>query len=182
MKHIGLIACAVATVLSTGFIKNEDGGLNTDLSGLSEKAETAKAQAATEVEKATQQAEAVVADATAKAEAAVEAITVKAEDIMANLNLSPEALKEMIGTMTPESLMAYAEQYRILLAEKKAQISDLTTQYKEMAWYKRYSAKGKVVKEQLEAYKGQYDSLMEQFNLYAGKLKEFGVGLSVPGL
>ncbi len=182
MKILGFIAVAATMVLSTGFIKTEEGGVTADLSGLAEKANGATEKVTTDVTAVTKQTEAMVTNATAKAEAVVGAIAIKAEDIMGNLNLSPEALKEKLASMTSENLMAYAEQYKTLLAEKKAQIAELTTQYKELAWYKRYSAKGKLIKEQLNTYTGQYDGLMEQFNLYSGKLKEYGVDLSTLGL
>ena len=150
MKQIVFYALATVLILGTSCKKGEDG--------------TTEVMSAAEV--------------TEQAEAAVSAITVKAEDVMADLNQSVEQIKEKVAAFDKTQVLAYADQYKTVLLEKKDQIADLTGQLKGLSMTEMMGDKAKALKEQIAQYSEQLTALKDRYSVYLNKLEEFGVDLS----
>jgi len=123
-----------------------------------------------------------VAEATAKAEAAVSALTVKAEDVMDDLNQSVEEIKQKVAGFDKTQVLAYVDQYKSVLLEKKEQVADLTSQLKGLSMTEMVGDKAKVLKDQIAQYSGEFSGLKERYSVYLQKLEEFGVDLSAYAL
>jgi len=183
MKKLGLLILATAFVFGTGFLKkNEDGSTSLDTASLQKQADKATAKAQDEMEKAATQAEAAKQKAIEETKKAVEKINVKAEDIKADLAMSADQIKAKIDTFKEDQLLAYAEKYKAMFAEKKAQVADYTQKVKDLKWTEKWSKKGRELKSQLKEYKGQLGTLGEQYQVYADKLKAMDIDLSSFGL
>jgi len=168
MKRILFMALAAGLLSGTGCKKQEDG--STAMMSPEEMAEKTQAAAVQTTEKA--------AEATAKAEAAVSAFTVKAEDVMGDLNQSVEEIKQKVAGFDKTQVLAYVDQYKTVLLEKKDQVADLTAQLKSLPVTEMMSDKAKALKNQLSQYGGEFSGLKERYSVYLQKLEEFGVDLS----
>ncbi len=172
MKKIGLLIVAVAFVLSSGFLnKNKDGSLSLDKAGL-----------AKEAEKATQKAQTFTADAMEKAKKAAASIDVSKEEIIADLGKSVDQMKQKVSGMDPAKLVAYLNQYRNVLTDTQKEVTEYTTQVKDLKWTEKFGAKGKDLKNKLANYSGQLKGLKEQCGFYISKLESYGVDLSSYGI
>ena len=176
MKRVVFYALATVMVLTIGCTKkNEDG--------------TTEQMSADEVAVKTQETVVQVtekaADVTEKVEEvtqAVNAFTVKAEDVMGDLNQSVEEIRQKVSGFDKTQLLAYANQYKDVILEKKDQLMALTEQVKSLSMTEMLGEKGKVLKDQLEKYTDQLNSLKARYSIYLDKLQEFGVDLSAYGL
>jgi predicted Zn-dependent protease with MMP-like domain len=168
MKQIIFYALAAGLALSAGCKKGEDG--TTEMMSSEEMVEKTQAVAVQTTEKA--------AEVTAQAEAAVSAITVKAEDVMGDLNQSVEQIKEKVAAFDKTQVLAYADQYKNVLLEKKDQIADLTGQLKGLSMTEMMGDKAKLIKDQITLYSDQFAGLKDRYSIYLEKLESFGVDLS----
>lgn len=183
MKQIVYYALAAGLVLAAGCKKGEDG--TTEVMSSEEVVEKTKEVAVQTTEKAaevTAKAEEVTKEVTAKTEAAVAALNVQAEDVMADLNQSVEQIKEKVAGFDKTQLLAYADQYKNVLLEKKDQIADLTEQLKGLSMSEMMGEKSKQIKDQMAKYTGEITALKERYTVYLDKLETFGVDLSAYGL
>lgn len=161
MKQIIFYALAASLALATGCRKGEDG--------------TTEMMSSDEVVEKTQD---VAVQTTEKAEAAVSALTVKAEDVMSDLNQSVEQIKEKVAGFDKTQVLAYVDQYKNVLLEKKGEIADLTGQLKSLSMTEMMGDKAKVLKDQIAQYSDQFAGLKDRYSIYLQKLEEFGVDLS----
>ena len=168
MKQIIFYALAAGLAISAGCKKGEDG--TTEMMSSEEVVETTQAVAVQTTEKA--------AEVSAQAEAAVSAITVKAEDVMGDLNQSVEQIKEKVAGFDKTEVLAYADQYKNVLLEKKDQIADLTGQLKGLSMTEMMGDKAKLIKDQITLYSDQFAGLKDRYSIYLEKLESFGVDLS----
>ena len=168
MKQMVFYALAAGLVLCAGCKKGEDG--TTEVMSAGEVADTTQAAAVQATEKA--------AAVTEQAEAAVKAVTVKAEDVMTDLNQSVQQIKEKVAAFDKAEALAYAEQYKTVLLEKKDQIADLSGQLKGLSMTEMMGDKANALKDQLAQYTDQLNELKERYTVYLQKLEEFGVDLS----
>ena len=168
MKQIVFYALAAGLALSAGCRKGEDG--TTEMMSAEEVADTTQAAAVQATEKA--------AEVTEQAEAAVSAVAVKAEDVMADLNQSVEQIKEKVAAFDKTQVLAYAEQYKNVLLEKKDQIAELTGQLKGLSMTEMMGDKAQALKDQIAQYTDQFAALKERYSVYLEKLETFGVDLS----
>jgi len=168
MKQIIFYALAAGLALSAGCKKGEDG--TTEMMSSEEVVEKTQAVAAQTTEKA--------AEVTAQAEATVSAITVKAEDVMGDLNQSVEQIKEKVAAFDKTQVLAYADQYKNVLLEKKDQIADLTGQLKGLSMTEMMGDKAQALKDQIAQYSEQFAGLKDRYSIYLEKLESFGVDLS----
>jgi hypothetical protein len=168
MRLILFYALAVSLFMIAGCKKGEDG--------------TAERMSSEEViEKthaATVQASEKAAEITEKADAAVSTLTVKAEDVMADLNQSVEQIQQKVAGFDKTQVLAYVDQYKSVLLEKKGQIADLTGQLKDLSMTELMGDKAKVLKDQITQYSDQFAGLKDRYSIYLQKLEEFGVDLS----
>ena len=74
--------------------------------------------------------------------------------------------------------MAYADQYKNVLLEKKDQIADLTGQLKGLSMTEMMGDKAKLIKDQITLYSDQFAGLKDRYSIYLEKLESFGVDLS----
>ena len=168
MKQIIFYVLAAGLALGTGCKKGEDG--STEVMSAGEVADKTQAAAVQATEKA--------AEISEQAEAAVSAVTVKAQDVMADLNQSVEQIQEKVAQFDKTQVLAYADQYKTVLLEKKDQIADLTGQMKDLSMTEMMGDKAKALKEQIAQYSEQLDGLKDRYSVYLNKLEEFGVDLS----
>jgi hypothetical protein len=187
MKHVLFISVAGGLLLATGCTKkNEEGG--TCPMGAEEgavKTQESVVQAAEKAEAATEKmAEATenAARATRQATAAINTVAVKAEDVMGDLNQSVAEIKQKVSGFDQTQLLAYADQYKGVILEKKDQLVALGDKLKGLSMTELLGEKGKALKNQLAQYTDQLGALKERYEIYLGKLKEFGVDLSAYGL
>lgn len=172
MKQIVFYALAAGLALSAGCKKGEDG--STEMMSAEEVADTTQAAAVQATEKA--------AEVTEKAEAAVSAMTVKAEDVMGDLNQSVEEIKQKVAAFDKTQVLAYADQYKNVLLEKKDQIADLAEQLKGLSMTEMMGEKAQMLKDQIAQYTDQFAALKDRYSVYLQKLEEFGVDLSAYAL
>ena len=172
MKQIIFYALAAGLALSAGCKKGEDG--TTEMMSAEEIADTTQVAAVQATEKA--------AEVTETATAAVSAITVKAEDVMGDLNQSVEQIKEKVAAFDKTEVLAYADQYKNVLLEKKDQIADLTGQLKGLSMTEMMGDKAKLIKDQITLYSDQFAGLKDRYSIYLEKLESFGVDLSAYAL
>jgi hypothetical protein len=165
MKQIVFYALAAGLALSAGCKKSEDG--TTEMMSAGEVADKTQAAAVQATEKA--------AEVTEKAEAAVSAMTVKAQDVMADLNLSVEQIKQKVAGFDKTQVLAYADQYKNVLLEKKDQVADLTGQMKGLSMTEMMGDKAKAIKDQIAQYSDQFTGLKDRYSVYLEKLETFGV-------
>ena len=168
MKKILFMALAAGLLSGAGCKKQEDG--STTMMSSEEMVEKTQAAAVQTTEKA--------AEATAKAEAAVSALTVKAEDVMGDLNQSVEEIKEKVAGFDKTQVLAYVDQYKAVLLEKKDQLADLTGQLKSLPVTEMMGQKATALKSQISQYGDEFLGLKERYSVYLQKLEEFGVDLS----
>jgi len=168
MKKILFMALAAGLLSGVGCKKQEDG--STTMMSSEEMVEKTQAAAVQTTEKA--------AEATAKAEAAVSALTVKAEDVMGDLNQSVEEIKEKVAGFDKTQVLAYVDQYKAVLLEKKDQLADLTGQLKSLPVTEMMGQKATALKSQISQYGDEFLGLKERYSVYLQKLEEFGVDLS----
>jgi predicted Zn-dependent protease with MMP-like domain len=168
MKQIIFYALAAGLALSAGCKKGEDG--TTEMMSAEEIADTTQEAAVQATEKA--------AEVTETATAAVSAITVKAEDVMGDLNQSVDEIKQKVAAFDKTQVMAYADQYKNVLLEKKDQIADLTGQLKGLSMTEMMGDKAKLIKDQITLYSDQFAGLKDRYSIYLEKLESFGVDLS----
>ncbi len=168
MKRILFMALTAGLLSGAGCKKQEDG--STEMMSPEEVAEKTQAVAVQTTEKA--------AEATAKAEAAVSALTVKAEDVMSDLNQSVEEIQQKVAGFDQTQVLAYVDQYKAVLLEKKDQIAELTGQLKSLPMTEMMGDKAKALKDQIAQYGDQFSGLKDRYSVYLQKLEEFGVDLS----
>lgn len=168
MKQIVFYALAASLALSAGCKRNKDG--SAEMMSSEEVVEKSQAVAVQTTEKA--------AKVTAQAEAAVSAMTVKAADVMNDLNQSVEQIKEKVAGFDETQVLAYVEQYKSVLLEKKDQIANLTGQLKGLSMTEMMGDKAKALKDQMAQYTDQFAGLKDRYSIYLQKLEEFGVDLS----
>lgn len=125
-----------------------------------------------------QKAEAAAKQVTEQAEAAVSTLKVKAEDVMGDLNQSVDAIKDKVAEFDKTQLLAYVDQYKTVILEKKDQIAALTEQIKAIPMTEMMGEKTLALKEQLGKYTQDFTALKERYTVYLDKLKEYGVDLS----
>ena len=164
MKQIIFYSLALAIVIGAGCKKGEDG--------------TTEVMSAGEVADKTQEAAEKAAEMTEQAEAAVGELAVKAEDVMADLNQSVEQIKEKVAAFDKTQVLAYAEQYKTVLLDKKDQIAELTGQLKDLSMTEMMGEKAKALKDQIARHSEQLSALKERYAVYLQKLEEFGADLS----
>ncbi|VGO22492.1 hypothetical protein [Pontiella sulfatireligans] len=168
MKKIMFYGLAAMIALGAGCKKREDG--TTEMMSAEEVQETAvKVAEKTE-------------EVTKKASAAVSSFTVKTEDVMSDLNVSVKEIKEKVAAFDKNEVLAYAEQYKHVILEKKDQIGALTEKVKGLSMTEVIGEKGKALKDQLSQYTGQLNGLKDRYGIYLDKLKGLGVDLSAYGL
>ena len=168
MRQILFYALATSLALGAGCKKGEDG--TTEIMSSEEVVEKTQAAAVQATEKA--------AEITEKAGAAVSTLTVKAEDVMADLNQSVEEIKQKVAAFDKTEVLAYVDQYKSVLLEKKDQIADLTGQIKGLSMTEMMGDKAKGLKDQLAQYSDQFAGLKDRYSVYLQKLEEFGVDVS----
>jgi len=168
MKRILFFMMAIAMIALTGCRKKDDG--TTEVMSKEEVAEKTHDVAKQTTEKAAQ--------VTQQAEEAVSAIAVKAEDVMSDLNQSVQAIKERVAEFDKTQLLAYVDQYKTVILEKKDQIAALTEQIKAIPMTEMMGNKTLALKEQLGKYTQEFNALKERYTVYLDKLKEYGVDLS----
>lgn len=176
MTKIVYYALVAGLVLGAGCSKeNEDG--TTEMMSAEEVAEKTQETAVQVTEKAaevTEKAEEVTKQATE----AISSLTVKAEDVMADLNKSVEQIKEKVAAFDKTQLLGYADTYKDVILEKKGQLDTLTEKVKGLSAMELIGEKGKALKSELTQYTEQLTGLKDRYNVYLGKLQEFGVDLS----
>ena len=174
MKNITALLIATAFLCGSGFFKqNEDGSVGIDTSSLTQKAgEAAK------------QTEALSQDAIEKIKAAAAKIAVPKEELVSDLALPIDAIKQKVGGMDTAHLVAYLNQYGSVFEDTQAQIANYAQQVKGLKMTEAFGAKGKELKAELAKYTNQLNGLKEQCSIYADALKAYGVDLSavVPAL
>lgn len=183
MKQIVFYAIAAGLLLGAGCKRSEDG--STEMMSSEEIAEQSRDVAVQTTEKAaevTAKAEEVTKEVTQKTEAAVAALNVQAEDVMADLNQSVEQVKEKVAAFDKTQLIAYVDQYKNVLLEKKDQIADLTEQLKGLSMSEMMGEKSKQIKDQMSKYTNEFTALKERYTVYLDQLETFGVDLSAYGL
>jgi prophage DNA circulation protein len=168
MNKVMFFGLATAMVLSAGCKKNEEG--KTEVMTVEEVVE----QTAVVTEKAE--------EVTQQAAEAVSAFTVKAEDVMSDLNQSVQEIKTKVANFDKTQVLAYANEYKTVILEKKDELSALTTKLKGLSMTEMVGEKGKVLKGQLAQYSDQLGALKDRYGIYLDKLKEYGVDLSAYGL
>lgn len=146
---------------------------------LTEKAVAVKEQAVTTAKEITEKAQAAGAEAVQNIKSAV---TVTSADVLADLNLSMDEVKAKASAYKLPELTAYANGYKDVLLEKKAQLTALADQLKGLPVAEMLGGKGKEIKTQLSQYTGQLSALKERYSVYLDLLKNFGVDLSAYGL
>lgn len=168
MRQILFYALAMSLFMIAGCKKGEDG--TAEIMSSEEIVEKTQAAAVQASEKA--------AEITEKADAAVSTLTVKAGDVMADLNQSVEQIKEKVAGFDKTQVLAYVDQYKSVLLEKKGQIADLTGQLKDLSMTELMGDKAKVLKDQITQYSDQFSGLKDRYSIYLQKLEELGVDLS----
>jgi ABC-type phosphate transport system auxiliary subunit len=168
MKQMVFYAVATLLLFGAGCKKKEDG--TTELMS----AEEVTGKAAEVTEKAEQ--------VTQQTTAAVSAFTVKAEDVMGDLNQSVQHIKEKVAAFDKTQVLAYAQEYKTIILEKKDQVAGLSDKLKALSMTEMIGDKGKALKDQLAQYTDQLSGLKDRYSVYLDKLKEFGVDLTAYGL
>lgn len=79
-----------------------------------------------------------------KTRATVRALT---DEVMGDLNQSVEQIKEKVPGFDKNQLLAYADQYKTLILEKKDQIAALSEQIKTIPFTEMMGDKAKALKE-----------------------------------
>jgi hypothetical protein len=161
MKQIIFYALLAAVVTSTGCKRKDDG--STELMSAGEVAEKTQEVAVKTAEKAAE-------------------VTAKAEDVMADLNKSVEEIKQQVAGFDKAQVIAYADQYKDIILEKKDQVTALTEQVKGLSMTEALGEKGKEIKGQISQYTEQVNGLKERYSVYLNALKGLGVDLSAYGL
>ena len=168
MKQIVFYALATVLLFGAGCKKKEDG--TTELMSAEEVTEKAA--------EVTEQAEQV----TKQAAEAVSSFSVKAEDVMGDLNQSVQEIKTKVAAFDKTQVVAYANEYKTVILEKKDQLTALSDKLKGLSMTEMIGDQGKVLKDQLAQYTDQLSGLKDRYSVYLDKLKEFGVDLSTYGL
>ena len=187
MKRILFISGVAGLLLTTSCTKkNEDGGAKPNAP--KEVAVKTQPVAAPVVERTkvttqkmtvtTEKAEKVTQQATE----AINTMAVKAENVMGDLDQSVAEIKQKVSGYDPNQLLAYADQYKDVILEKKDQLAGLSEKLKGLSMSELIGEKGKALKTQLTQYTNQLGALKERYEVYLGKLKELGVDLSAYGL
>lgn len=143
---------------------------------------TATMAKAEEVLKQAEESSKKAVEVSKQATAAVTAMKVKAEDVMADLNLSVDQIKEKVSGFDVSQVMAYADSYQDVILEKKDQLADLAGQLKGLSVTEMLGDKAKSIKSQLSQYTEQLSGLKDRYGVYLDQLKAFGVDLSAYGL
>ena len=168
MNKVMFFGLAAAIVLSAGCKKNEEG--TTEIMTVEEVVEKT-AEVSEKAEEVTQQA----------AEA-ISTFTVKAEDVMSDLNQSVQEIKTKVADFDKTQVLAYANEYKTVILEKKDELAALTEKLKGLSMTEMVGEKGKALKGQLTQYSDQLGALKDRYSIYLDKLKEYGVDLSAYGL
>ncbi|VGO16754.1 hypothetical protein PDESU_05346 [Pontiella desulfatans] len=182
MKRILAMALCAAFSANAGLFDKDKNGSYTGLNDLAKQADSATAAASNEWAKASAKGKDSYAKAVEETQKAVAKYNVKAEDIKADLGKSADEISAKIETYKQEKLLAYAEKIQMLYEDKKTEVADYTAKVKDLKWTEKWTSKGKELKGQLKEYKGQMDALGDQYEIYAGMLKNMGVNLSDFGL
>jgi hypothetical protein len=98
------------------------------------------------------------------------------------LSQSVEQVKEKVAGFDKAQLLAYADQYKTVLLDKKDQIANLTEQLKGLSMTDMMGEKSKQIKDQMAQYTGDITALKERYSVYLQQLETFGVDLSAYGL
>lgn len=184
MKQVVCYALTAGLVLGAGCTKKNEDGTTEKMTAteVAVKTQETVVKATETVADVTEKAEAVTKEVVQKTEAAVGAFNVKAEDVMADLNQSVEEVKTKVAGFDKTQLLAYADQYKNVILEKKDQLAGLTESLKALSMTEVIGEKGQALKSQLAEYTGQFNGLKERYGVYLDKMKEFGVDLSAYGL
>lgn len=122
-------ALAAGLAFSTGCSKKEEfpaQEIPAAADSMTEKAESATAQAAEKIAAVTEQAQAAAKEITQKVEAVKSAFAVKPTQVMEELSQPVENIKTKVASLGQPELMAYANTYKDVLLEKKDQLAGLT--------------------------------------------------------
>ena len=195
MKQVVISVLTAGVILSAGCSKKEEPAppevapkttiaeqAQTASKDMTQKAEAVTAQAAEKIAGVTEQAKTATQEVAQKIEAVKSALTVKPDQVMAELNQPVANIKAKVAALGQPELMAYANTYKDVLLEKKAQFTGLTDQLKALPMGDMLGAKGKAIKDQLSQYTSQLSGLKERYSVYLDKLKSLGVDLSSFGL
>ena len=166
MKQIVLSLLAAGLVLGSGYAE-EGTSLPSQAGTLAHEPKASLLKINDKAEAVTQQASEALA---------------KAGDVMANLDLSMDDLKQKVASLDKAQLLAFAEKYKTLFAEYEAMIDSATAKLQELSWFKRLGTEGKALKKQVAGYTAQLGTLKEQYSVYIDQLKALGVDLSAYGL
>ncbi len=186
MKQLVYFAVIAGLLAATGCKKQEDGSVETmtpeEIGNTAEQmAEQTQQIGMQAKEKATEvkaKAEAVTQEVAQKTEEAVAALNVKKEDVLADLDQSIEQVKKKVAAFEKTQLLAYMDQYKAVILEKKDEIAALTEQVKALPVTELMGDKAKELKSQLSQYSDQFSALKDRYSLYLDQLKEYGVDLS----
>lgn len=176
MKRILLYTAAAGLLIGTGCSKKEEAApppASVPAARITpaEPSAPATAPAATTAESIAQQVK-------EQTTAAVTAMNVQARDVMDDLNLSVEAIREKVDGFSADQVLAYVDQYKTVLLEKKEQIAALTNQIKALPVTELMGDKAKMLKDRLSQYTGEVSALKERYTVYLDKLKAYGIDLS----
>lgn len=189
MKYL-FYALTLALAFGAGCKKREDGSSELMTADeIADKTQEVAVQTSEKAAEVTQKAEEVtvqaaekVEEVSRKASAAVSSLTVNTEEVMGDLNKSVGEIKQKVAAFDKTQLLAYVDQYKNVILEKKAELEKLTEQVKGLAVTEMISEKGKTLKAELTKYTGQLTALKDRYAVYLDKLKTMGVDLSAYGL
>ncbi len=190
MKQIVFYTLAATLVLCAGCKRNE-GDATERMSAEKVVEETAEVTAlvAEKTPKATAVVEEKPAEVTKKPETitppkatAISSLSVKTENVMDDLNQSVEEIKQKVAHFDKAQTLAYANKYKDVLLEKKAQVIAVVDKINGLSLTDAMGEKGKILKTQLAQYTDQLNALKTRYSVYLDTLKGLGVDLSTYGL